>query len=355
MVSDPDRLVASALEHRMHGLLWSAVERGDIDVPAGAERTLASQFLRTRDHHRRLWAALERIGAVLAERGIEVATFKGVTAERRWYRRMGERPSRDLDLWLAPHHLDRAGEVVRLLHPGHRLTDDVQALVDRRQLQSVDLVVDGVAVDLHFDPVKLGVWMPNLSSMWQRTVMLGRVRVMGEADAAVQLLLHLAKDRFSWLIGLADVPRLFVPPFDVGTVEAEATEGGVERPVGASYATVQVLLSTGDTARVPWAWRLTWPRRLFLDGDSGWRRARHRQVWIPLFGRFPTVANLRALARVLFPPRPLVAYWYPDESGSYLPRLVRGRVRRWVGRLMARRRPSHPAVAGVEPGEDAHR
>jgi len=353
-VPDPEVLVRSAVEHRMYGLLWSAVERDEVELPVALERRLGLLFLRTREHHRRLWEALGEVTALLAAEGIEVATFKGVTAERRWYDRMGERPCRDLDLWLSPHQLGRAGDVVRLLQPDHPLRDDLQSLVDRRLLQSIDLAVAGVAVDFHFDPFKLGVWTPNLPQIWDRTVEVDGARALGEADAAVQLLLHLVKDRFSWLIGLADVPRLSIPPTDL---DAVATEGGVECPVNASYATVQVLLSTSDAeaARVPWAWRLTWPRRLFLDGDPGWLRARHRQVWIPLFGRFPTVMNLRALGRVLLPPRPLVDHWYPDEPGAYLPRLVRGRIRRALERRASRRRPPYPGVVGVQTGEDTNR
>ena len=101
-VGDPEHLLATALEHRMQGLLWSAVTRGEIDLPLETQRRLAVLNLRTQAHHRRLWMILEEVTALLAQHGIEVAVFKGVAAEACWYKRMGERPSRDLDLWLSP-------------------------------------------------------------------------------------------------------------------------------------------------------------------------------------------------------------------------------------------------------------
>ncbi len=39
-VGDPEHLLVTALEHRMHGLLWSAVE---IDLPLETQRRLAHQ------------------------------------------------------------------------------------------------------------------------------------------------------------------------------------------------------------------------------------------------------------------------------------------------------------------------
>ncbi len=352
-VPDPDELVRSAVEHRMHGLLWSAVERGEIDVPLAAEKRLGVLFLRTREHHRRLWAALEEVTSLLADRGIEVATFKGVTAERRWYDRMGERPSRDLDLWLSPHQLDRAEEVVRLLHPNHPLVNDIQQLVDRRQLQSVDLAVAGVAVDLHFDPLKLGVWTPHLQTIWERTTHVSGFRTLGETDAAIQLLTHLVKDRFSWLIGMADVPKLLTSQRILCFVVNQAEAAGLERILyGAIWAISQHLLLSPPLApqRPPRVWRILWHDALRANGLDGFLRSNRRQHLIPLFIRntsLPTLAEF--YWRLLFPASSLLKYRHPDVSGPYLARAIVGRVRRqrehWaLRRDTTRRRAESPSL-----------
>ena len=155
-VSDPHHLVDTAIEHRMHGLLWSAVMRGDIDLPLDLERSLAALDLKTQAHHRRLWAALEQVTDVLGERGIEVATFKGVTAEARWYDRMGERPSRDVDLWLSPDQFDRLSETVSIVDPKHPLAGNLK---DRSVLaleHSDTARFKGLEIDIHTDPLGLG-------------------------------------------------------------------------------------------------------------------------------------------------------------------------------------------------------
>ncbi len=330
-VPDPDVLVRSAVEHRMHGLLWSAVERGEIDVPLAAEKRLGVLFLRTREHHRRLWAALEKVTSLLAEHGIEVATFKGVTAEGRWYDRMGERPSRDLDLWLSPHQFNRATDAARIIDPNHALVPALQDLVSTRALQSIDLQIDGIPVDLHFDPLKLGIWSPHLARIWDRTSIGATYRTFHDVDAVIQLLLHLIKDRFSWLLGLSDIRRMLISPDLLNAVISTSAQMNFGRLARSSLHTLHhyLDLSPANLGTPSWVWRLIWPSSLLLQGSDGILRARKRQYFIPLLVDHVELAQiLRFYWRLLFPPSALLDFRHPDVPGPYLAKAIVGRLRR---------------------------
>ena len=111
---DGAHLVASAVEHHMAGLLFHRI-RGDLRLEPAVERDLVAINLFMEARNRRLRGALAGISERLHAEGIDVATFKGVAAELRWYDHIGDRPCSDIDLLVAPHNLHQVGALVDLL------------------------------------------------------------------------------------------------------------------------------------------------------------------------------------------------------------------------------------------------
>lgn len=346
-VEDPDRLLVTALEHRMQGLLWSAVTRGEIELPLETERRLAVLDLQTQAHHQRLWATLEEVTALLAQHEIEVATFKGVAAEARWYDRMGERPSRDLDLWMSPHQIHRVDDAVRLLQPGHALVGRLARLVKRGHLQSTDVFWGNQWLDLHVDPFKLGVPSRVLGTLWdQRVELESGVSMLGPGASLVQFLTHLNKDRFSWLLGFADVTRLLDADPEAATRASEITRrDGFSVPVAKSMAVATSVLGRRSALPSPSGWRarawdFLWPPKVMLGGDDGYLHAHHRQLLLPFLAPGRTQDAVANVVRAALPHSDLMDEYFPDVGGWYPMRLVRGRARRWVERRRTRSRSS---------------
>ena len=268
-------VAASAIEHRMQGLLWEWIE--DSVHPIGDEVTelLAPTVIAARRRSRRLQAVAAELTEKLGRSDLEVAVFKGIAAEKRWYGSSGDRPAVDLDLWLSPHQLGRAQEVVAALQPTHPLASQISDLATTRQIRSVDLVWNQIPVDLHFDPFKFGIWYDDLQSIWADTEDIGDgVRALGAAAELLTALLHLNKDRFSRLLGFVDVVR--------GSADTDVAEDtwrlakdiGVSVPVGCSAKAIGDTLGVEipiPTPRRGWrteVWSASGKRRLQADAAS---------------------------------------------------------------------------------------
>jgi hypothetical protein len=349
--ASPDELVASAVEHRMDGLVHSEVRDGRLALPEALAARLAVEDLYRRRRAGSLWAAHDAVVSAAAAHGTEAATVKGPSAELRWYRRVGERPCVDLDAWLRPGSPRVAVAVVATLDPAHPLLrTDVAGLIGSGRLQSVEIALPDAIVDLHFDVLKLGVPSHLEDALWERTVALdvgdGRTaRVLDPVASLLHLLVHLNKDRFRHLLGLADVARLLEREQpDLGQLEALARGAGLEVPVLESLrATVAEL---GLAAPVPRgtaglrtrAWRVAWHRGARLRGEAGRVGMRHRQDLLPMLLRGPGRPReaARRYRQILLPSPGLVAYRNPAVEGGYVTRLVVGRTRRWRERRASR-------------------
>ena len=287
---------------------------------------LAALALGTRQRSQRLTDAARRITEELNSHGLEVAVFKGIAAERRWYTAAGTRPAFDLDLWLSPLQLDRAEQAVELLHPEHPLAADVAGLVARRQLRSVDLSWNGVAVDLHFDPFKFGVWFDGLDGMWEETdIEADGLRVIGGSAGLLASLIHLNKDQFSKLIGFADVVRASRVPGMAERMWETATAVGATVPVACSGRVVAETLGVDLPIPPPrpgvktWLWNRLWPEDSRLLGSEAQRRAKSRQHLLAFLCDGAAADAWGHLRHVLLPPKALVEYFNPAVSGDPYP------------------------------------
>ena len=346
----------------MDGLLWAAIRDHPSLLDEVARTQLGKRSLATRSHAAALWTTLMRYADVLAQLGIDVATFKGVTAEARWYDQLGDRPCGDVDLLLAPYHHHRIGELVAALEPQHPLAADVDALVAAGELQSIELRVDGIEIDLHLDLFKLGIPSRQREAIWDRTLQLstpdGDVRVLDPETALVHFLLHLNKDRFRWLLGYVDVAHLLQRDLvDWSAVRAIAAADGLDDVVALSLECVTDLLElevVGWPVPRGWrtaTWRRLWAHSVRLQGDVAVSRFHLRQAALPVLARGRGADALRYLARRLVPEPRLVRYNNPTSSGGYVRRLTTGRLarsrarRREVRRLRKVARSSHTRAA----------
>jgi hypothetical protein len=307
----PD-VVAMALDHRMGGLLLTWAQDRPLDPTLRAR--LALHDLRVQAHVARVQSLLEDCVSRLAESGIDVASLKGPPAESRWYLRRGERPTSDVDLWLCPTQLDRAGDAVRLLQPDHPWVGFVGDLAQAGSLQNVTLRVGAIEVDLHFDLLKTGVATRQSTRIWRATEPFELpggtvVRVLDETAALLHLLVHLNKDRFQRLLGYADVVRVMRRDVDWPRLLRLAEAEGLAVPVMCSLEAV-----TSDL-RVPWpeglppaagprrvAWDALWGRRVRLWGSEGRRRFRHRQLALVPMSSRGAQETWRALSHAAVPP-----------------------------------------------------
>ena len=355
---DPGMLATSAVEHRMTGLLRTRVAAGELVLDEPAREELLQRELVIRAQSRRLRQALSEIWTRTGSIGVELATFKGPTAAARWYDRDGERPSADLDLLIGPADLPRAEEIASLIEPGHRLTGMLQRVVDHRELQSVDLTLGNVAIDLHFDVLKFEVPSRSLELVWSRTARYTLVngvetRVLDAETALVHLLLHLNKDRFRYLLGYVDIAHLIArEELDWDFVFELMRLEGLEVPLTLTLEVIAELLGLelppharprGWRASV---WRRLWNEDVRLQGQFGLMKYRNRQRTLPMMARGRAREGLLRWVRYLAPPPELMDYHFPDTSGAYWRRNVEGRIRHFVGR----RRATERLIEGDLPG-----
>lgn len=348
-----DELVRSALEHRVAGLLWSRVTAGEVRLGRELLHHLGRADLRSRAHNLRLWRTLAEVQDQLAAIDVPVASAKGITAEARWYDRLGERPTNDLDLVLAPAAAARVDSVVQRLQPNHFMADHLGELVTTGVLQSVDLLVDGTEVDLHADLLKFEVPTRRHDRLWARCVVVEgpeglRAIALDAESSLLHFLLHLNKDRFALLHGYADIARILArEELDWEFIDEFARGEGLEAHVYCSlWAVVDDLGLSEPPAGRPSGpraalWRTMWPARRRLLGRLGLARSAHRQFLIPWTARGRHAEALRwSLRRRVFPPRVLLGVYYPDTAGPYLKRLVVGRSRQALKRRETVRRLS---------------
>ena len=338
-------LVRSAEEHRLGGILKTAMDQG-LPVESDAAIELNKIDALGWARNRMLLDACSEIAQIAAQLGIDVFVIKGIAIEARWYSRLGERPAWDIDLVLAPWHRDRVGELLATLQPRHTLLNDPSELQSTR-LQSIDLGFHSLPVDLHLDPLKLevaathdaGILFENASSL--STAADHPIRVLGTEASLVLAALHLNKDRFRYLLGYVDLVRILADTSldldrAVGLAEALGLGRSFRSTIAAAHVDLQLTPPAGFELNDR-MWNRTWPPSIRMLGAEGQDRFRYRQFLLPLLegGRWSEV--LIASWHRFFPSPYQLWRNFPNEKGSYLGRLIRGRIRQRLTRLRRRR------------------
>lgn len=355
--AEVDVLLRSAYEHRMAGLLWTRVQQGEITLPRRQMVELARDDLRIQGNQLRLWRTAVAYTQVFRGIGFGVAVAKGVAAEQRWYDRMGERPSNDVDLLLQPGAERRLSEILDALRPAHVLHGPAAALLASDVLQSIDVEANGVEVDLHTDIFKIEIPTRQRHVLWDRRRPVRGphgycVDALDPELSLVHFLLHVNKDRFALLLGYADVARILLrEDLDWAFIEDFVQREGLDVVVSRALETVVSTLGLPVTA-LPSAtglraslWDRLWPSSLRLQGSDSFRAAKRRQFFIPMLARGRLIeAVWWWLRRRAFPPVALVDLFYPDVRGPYLVRLVIGRLRSRMGRTVTDASPQNGDV-----------
>jgi Uncharacterised nucleotidyltransferase len=352
-IDDPDGLLTSARAHRMAGLLLTRLQSGDPTFAGVDQEVVIGEGVVVKAHTRRLWKALADVAARLGSVGVSFAVLKGITAEVRWYDRLGERQCSDLDLLLAPDDVARVEAVVDALHPRYRLRNQLGMRVEQGLQQGVTLRVDGVSVDLHLDALKLGIPARATRMIWDRTVPFpltdGReVRILDAEAQLFHFLMHLCKDGFPFLLGYVDVVRIVErEQLDWAAIKSMASADGLDATAALTLDAVFDTLSLPSprpklaSYRGSTTWRLLYPRALRLRGEQTALHRPGRLLLLPLTMRGRRREVMRWLCERLFPRRSSVAALYPDQRTSYgalFRTRARARIDRWRDRRELTRR-----------------
>lgn len=325
----------------MGGLLWTAVTAGEIDPPVSVTRALAKLDMATVNHHQRLWSTISVATEKLNAEGISSVVFKGVTDEARWFKRLGERPCSDVDLIITD--INRFDDAIKTLVPDHPLIGSAADAARRGLLRAVDLKVDGVLIDLHVDPVKVGSGWRNASRWFEHTQPFDTpsgdsITVFDDQATATLRLIHLGRDRFRYLIWLLEVHAILatIDGWD-GVIDLAGSEG-LSAPVEVAAEVVREEVGAGPDSRCrDWRcrlWRRMWRPETRLLGELARKRFVRRSSWLlPMTMPGRTWESLRWLARTAVPPAVVFDLKHPGGRGPYLWRLMAGR----AGYLVRRR------------------
>jgi len=309
--------VLSALEHRLSGLLATELLERPDDFEPAVTRLVAGADMVSRSTNASLTDLAYDLAETLAHADIESTVLKGIGVEACWYDRVGERLTSDLDLLVWTDGIEAVANAVRLIDPAYQHAHAVARLVAAGELQSVDLAVGRLRVDLHFDPLKLGVWTREPGEFRRTQQPVGNrggvvVQTFGPECTLVELVLHVNKDSFAFLGSLVDISKVLrQSTIDWDLVHELVDANGLRVPFWRSLAFVAETL--GQPVPTPptlprvqsTVWSKTWSKDHVLQGNEGRIRAPKRQRMLPLtiMGRPQDVA--REMSRRLHPNREL--------------------------------------------------
>ena len=207
-----DEVVSSAEEHRVAGLITATIEGGDIPIDHDLRARLTASAIASAAEHDSTLAAATSVLAIAADLGIDVAVFKGLAIAHRFYTDPTLRPATDVDVFVAPHHTDRLPTLARAL--GVEDTSEIEALTSNGSVFEVMAVVDGVAVDIHSDPMNMIVPSKDPEERWSRTISVAtpsgsEFRTLDLEDSIIQSLLNSFRDNFADLLHINDL-RLMI-------------------------------------------------------------------------------------------------------------------------------------------------
>ena len=326
----------SALEHRMAAILLESID----DVSAAQPEALAAlnaYDMAVAAQRRRQDLVFESVHQTLSQHDLTHTFVKGPVSAIRWFETPTQRPYSDIDVVIPAQLLASA---VTALDPTH---EALEVFEDRRSsaaVTSVQIEIDGVKVDLQTDALRTG--LPSIDvEGWNRGESVltedNPIPVFSNEHDMVVFLLHQGRDRFRFLLGVAEVRSRLGAEIDWGRVEMLARREGVWDQVAVALEVMCDELGHDPPVSAPGGWRVRLWRRLWrkevrLLGEVG--RIKHvvRGRWLmPLTMRGRMFATLGILVRSVFPPDAVLRLRYPDSNGPYLWRVFADRFRT-VGR-----------------------
>jgi len=301
-VQDWDGLIALALRHRVAAYLLAATRcaagtGGGSLLPPDAARAVRAVVMGQALSVSVLQGALTRSLEVLGAAGIPVIVLKGPVLARTLYPSPTLRPYSDVDLTVPGASVAAAGAALR----GAGFEEVVYEAEAARAASAGHVHAgasfhlkfieprSGGLVELHGDPLQLGLRPAGEAGRWRRAVPvpgLDGALMLGWEDQVVQLSVHAHKHGFERLIWLKDLDlllRTFGAGLNWRLVETVARAEGVTASVWYALELAARLLGAPLPAEVRrrfrpalplrTAYRLAWPAARIADLD-GWMRRR---------------------------------------------------------------------------------
>lgn len=314
-VRDWHAVAELAARHGVTGFVRQAAAREALTLPPMVAEGLRHAALAQLAHVARLDAALGRIVPALQAAGVTPMVLKGPVLARLVYPSPALRPYTDLDLNVREHDAGAAARALR----GCGLVEVPHGAEVRRQAHAPHVhgggpfhrvftaPEGGLTVELHLDPLQMGLRPTHEAVRWQRAqpfeAVPGALRLSLE-DQVVQLSVHVHRHGFERLIWLKDLDllaRAHGAALDWGLVLASARVEGVVGSVWYSLWLARGLFATPLPAGLL--------RRL---APSPPVRLLYRLVWRPA-----DVANLQGHMR-----RRAVQFLAADSWRGMVPNLV---------------------------------
>jgi len=294
-VQDWDVLATTGADHGVTGFVRQAVAREGIALPPRTERTLHATALVELANVLRLNLELERGVEALVSTGLPVIVLKGPALARTIYPVATLRPYTDIDLTVQERHEAAAATLL-----ASRYTEVPNGAEEARRARASHLrdgaafhrvfvtSDEGAAIELHTDPLQLGLRPTCEAGRWERAVPvpgLPGALMLGPEDQLVHLCVHAHKHGFSRLIWLKDIDLLLRTGgsgFDWDLAVDTARREGVQSSVWYGLRLVRALLRTpapraqlerlhpGPLVRA--LYHLIWPVARIADLDGYMRR-----------------------------------------------------------------------------------
>jgi hypothetical protein len=333
-IDDWDRLVRLAESHGVVAYAGRRAEEAELALPAYATEALHQRLIAQTAQMLALDAELGRVLDALHTVAIPAIVLKGPAVGRSLYPSRQLRPFTDIDLVVQDGHeasaaraLEAHGytevpfeaETARQAHAGH--------VHEGGEFHRVFVAGQGNVsrtVELHTDPLQLGLRPACEAGRWQRAVPVPdvpRALMLGPEDQLVQLAVHAHKHGFSRLIWLKDLDLLLRrQALDWDLVVEIAAAEGVRASVWYALDLAALILGTelpagharlSPSAAVRKLYRVIWPPER-IAGLEGFMRRRAVQFHAAesLRGTLPSLvlmgrrrARLRAFFSAFLPHR----------------------------------------------------
>ncbi|MBV9580765.1 MAG: nucleotidyltransferase family protein [Chloroflexi bacterium] len=255
--TDWSTLVRVAMEHRVVGYVARAAAECDVELPHGVQQTLRHLTLVKTGEGLRMELHLRRVASAFQDAAIPMIVLKGPALSRTLYPEIGLRPYADLDLTIRDQDEQSAVDVLEaegfheIVDPfenarrPHRSEEGHEGHFHRRFENA-----DGVLVELHLDPLQLGLKTVCEDGRWSRAESLPGVPgalMLGPEDQVVQLSVHAHKHGFERLIWLKDLDLLLrrhAGSLNWGLIQDVARAEGVAGSVWYALWLTRKLLNT---------------------------------------------------------------------------------------------------------------